>query len=585
MFAAEVLQKHIRPRGMKFEVVEIVDPPAPVANVVGVTSYEQDRKFYKGTVEGYGVGEMWLKADVEFSLPIPNQNGIFEINGSRRYIVQEGIIDLPRCEFGKPIEFFFRSRTKVLLMALNGIFNGAFMEFFMRGQPPTSMELQTAIDSWFKSSPMTQDVPESPIAASSLKDLVYLRVERRGLEVDERRFSPRLWNKIDPSSTPQGEKVNVAYRLVDGAKIEGSNIVPGKSIFCSTTQRYGIAGALSPRRLHLVRAGIEHSMPLVEYETPLVGAAGPSGRHLRTAIMHFRAHAGEDAIVMSETASKKLTAIRHYREQVWSLGEIHMKVAEGDAVAPGQLLAEVMDPLDGTKSEVHSKKAKYPGVIERLRAVRSEISGIKAVRIDITIKCEIPVESGDKVYTRAAVKGVVRVVPDEQMPVTPNGRVIEAIISPESVVGRRAMLVYWEMMANQYALKTKKPVIADHLVQSPTFKELVDMGYGDGVQLSLNGEQLEQQTYVGYTFFMRTDKLAREMLSAHNEDVTLNGMRVPVDKARVSGQKRDLAKGLAMLARGLRMNFTHSLIVNMHGQHAFRELARVLGVEPEKTGE
>lgn len=581
MFSAATLESHIRPRGLTMKVTEI-QPEALQTKVVGITSYSQDRKFYKAKVEGYLRDETHAQCEVEFSLPIPDAHGVFEISGARRYIAQEGIVDLAAFQLGQPLEFLFRPRTRVFLMALTEIFSGMFYEFFMRGQPPNSTEIQTAIDAWIRSSPMTQEVPDSGIGLESLKELVYLRVGGDSLDTTERRFSERLWGRIDPASTPQGGKVNLAYRRAHGSEMQGSILKPGRSLFCTSTQMYGIAACLSPRRAHLIRSGIEHAMPLVAYENPLVGNAGIPGRHLRTAIMNLRAHAGEDAIVLSASAAEKMKAVRLYKEQVYGLGEIHMKVKEGDPVVPGQVLAEVTDPLEGVKAEVHARKSKYPCFVDKIRAVKTALSGIPAVRIDVHLRAEIPVETGDKLYTRAGQKGVARIVRDENMPVMPDGRIIEAIISPESVVGRRAMLVYWEMMANEYVRKTKEPVNADHVRPSPSFEEFVTLGYGDGVKLTYMGEELPEETFVGLTFFMRIDKLAREMLSCHDDKVTLNGLRLPVDSARVSGQKRDLAKALAMLGRGLQRNFTYSLIMNMFSQHAYTELTKVLGVQYEK---
>lgn len=578
MFSPSTLETYIHPRGLNMKVTT-VEPKETQKSVAGITAWGQDRKFYHAVVEGHLRDETLAKCEIDFSIPIPDQHGVFEISGTRRYIAQEGIIDLGAFQFGKPFEFFFRGRTKVFLMALKEIFSGMFYEFFMRGQPPNSTEIQTAIDAWIKSSPMTQEVPDNGIGLESLKELVYLRVDGDSLDTTNRRYSDRLWGMIDPASTPQGNKVNLAYRRAHGSELQGSTLKPGKSLFCSTTEVYGIAAKLSPRRIHLIRSGIEHAMPLVKYENPLVGTAGVAGRHLRTAIMNLRAHAGEDAVVISVSAAEKMKAIRTYKEQVYGMGEIHMKVKEGDPVQPGQILAEVVDPLDGSKTEVHARKAKYPCFVEQLKAVRTAVSGIPTVRIDVKLRAEIPVETGDKLYTRAGQKGVARVVRDEHMPVMPDGRIIEAIISPESVVGRRAMLVYWEMMANEFVRKTKEPVNADHVNPSPTFEEFVNLGYGDGTQLTYDGEVLPEQTFVGLTFFMRVDKLAREMLSCHDDQITLNGLRLPVDSAKVSGQKRDLAKALAMLGRGLNYNFTHSLIWNGFSKHAFKELTKILGVQ------
>lgn len=570
MFAAAELEQHIRPRGFMMRVVDStrVDP-LPTK----VQGYLSDRKYYEATLEGKQFSGIWSKCTTKFSIPKPDGSGIFEINGQRRMIVHEGAIDMGSIDLWNRPKLLFRSPTRTLLMALNEIFNAAFMEFFMRGQPPMETELQNAIDNWFVTSTTTQEAPDTSVGIEDIQRMVYLRVP-----TDEpyRHFDKSMWNVLDPASTPQGDKVGLSFRLAKGAEIRGTVAVPGPSMFCDIVENYGIAGVYTPRRTHLMRTGFAHSMPLVRYERPLVGNPGLAGRHLRTAIMNYRAYTGEDAIVISKSAAEKLTAIRRKRERFFSMSEPHMLVKEGDVIGPGDIIAEVTDPITNEKKLMTARRIVFASRIEGIRQMRTVTAGLPALRTDLLCRAEITVETGDKLFTRGAIKGVANVLDDDHMPLMPDGNPIEAIISPESVVNRRAMSTYWEMMANAYVLGTGGSVNANHSNPSPSFSEFVNMGYGEPCRLRLNDEFLPEETFCGPLFFLRIDKLARENMAAHDGSTILNGMRLPVDQARMSGQKRDLAKGFAYLARDLGVNFAHSLKQNMHGQHAFRELVKVL---------
>jgi hypothetical protein len=253
-----------------------------------------------------------------------------------------------------------------------------------------------------------------------------------------------------------------------------------------------------------------------------------------------------------------------------------MLLAEGDVISPGDAIAEINDALTGTKQTIKAKRIVYPSVIESIRKVVTQTAGMPALRIDVVCRAEVEAETGDKLFTRSAIKGVANVLDDDHMPVLPTGERVEAVISPESVINRRAMSTFWEMMANSYVLGTGNEVSGSHTNPRPSFQELVDMGYGKPCRLMFNDEPLPEETFCGPVFFIRIDKLARENMTAHDGTRILNGMRVPVDSARLSGQKRDLAKGFAFLARDLGVNFAHSLRHNMYGQFAMSQLAKVL---------
>lgn len=577
MFEPKLLET-IHPKGFRMRVKEI---PPQDANV------ESDRKFYKAQISGTILDGTAKTFVVEFSIPIPNK-GVFQINDLQRFVIPYGMVDLSRSKLGEKLKYFFKPRAEIVFDGITRAFDTALTDFFMSGNPVSSIALQNEIDGWFKTSKHTQEPPKNEIGLRSMWELIHLQIPDRGLDVSERMFNPEWFSLLDPASTPSGDKVNLTYRMVKGAKIVDGQIVPGKSVFCSTIEDYHMPVSLCPRRTHISRNPYESHIALDMYEDPLVGKPGLSGRHLLTAIMRFGTYTGEDAIVFSESAAEKMTSAMMVNESFHAIGDFHLKVKEGDYINPDMVIAETTDPVTGEKTQVRPKKWKSVSQIKAIRIFRSTYFGVQASRVRISCIASAPAQSGDKVFTRGAIKGVIRVIPDEMMPKLENGDTIEAIVSPDSVVGRRAMSVYWEGMANWYAQHGGE-VIVDHFKPEPSFKELVNRGYGDGDFLWLGGEKLPEKTWFAPIYFVRLDKISHQIVSFQNGEQPVNGIGLAVDKASAGGQKRDFAKGAAMVAKGMG-NILHTLIKdNLKAPHAIKELTKVLanadGVEVQTKAE
>lgn len=572
MLKARTLNR-MTPRGFKIEATEVRGPDIPL-DAGGLRVVESERLYYDLHIQGFTRSGVFGDCHILISLPFPNQ-GVIEINGMRKFVVQEAVVDVAQYRLGEPPLYYIRNRTTVVANAIESILSKHLMDFFMTGEKPTDLAVQADIDKWFKTDPMSQDAPESKIGLESLKDLVYVRAPDNGLDLGPRQFSQQLLGIFDPASTPAGEKVNMAYRLAEGVKVVNTMPQFGTSIFCKTINRYHGPVSLSPRRTHISRAPYEHALDLEEPIPPAVGTPGPDGRDLVTAIMRFGAYVGEDAIVFSQTAAQKMRARRVITEQFPAINSIHMKVKQGDTILPGAVLAQTTSIETLEEAEIRTKKIRHPAEVTDVTAVYSRWFNVPCVKVRVRTQSIINLQNGDKVFTRGAIKGVVRVLPDNQMPTLEDGTPVDVVISPESVVGRRSMSVFWEMMANE-AVKNGVPVVMDHFNPRPSMPELVQAGYGDCSQLYLHGQALPEKTFVGKMFFFRLDKLASEIVSYHKGDVTLNGMGLPADSAKAAGQKRDLAKGIAMLARGFSHTFQELCDRNMHAHFSLDELTKVL---------
>ncbi len=571
MINADTLEM-IRPKGLRMLVDEIDPKPSPT-ELGGIPVVGCDRKFYQATVSGKLLNGEFKETIIEFSLPV-DEDGVYTVGGLRRVVVPQGILDLEDYQLGKEPSYLFRSRGRVLMIALRDIFDRCFTEFFMTGEPPPPATLQNEIDFFFKASSRTQTAPESRIGLTSIKEMVYVDAPEEGLDLSNRKFPRHLLGYLDPASTPSSERVNKAFRRSKGATVVGEP-EQGESLFCSTITDHHLPVSLNPRRTHLARSAYESSIELDYPDKPLIGNPGLSGKHLLTAVMNHRCNTGDDAIVVSLSAAVKLRATRKVTEQMYVTGSLHMKVKEGEGILPGDLLAEAVDPLTDVKVEFRTRNLRGPAIVRSISAVQSTYFNEPATRIRVVCESTADAQCGDKVFTRAAIKGVLRVVPNEDMPVTDDGRIIEAIVGPESIVGRRAMAAYWEMMGNAYA-KDGGTVLVDHFDPRPSFGQLVEHGYGEPVQLTYLGEVLPEKTYIGEMFFIRLDKIAREILSIHAGEVPLNGMGLPIDAASRSGQKRDFAKAAAMKARGLDQTLLDLQHKNTYAKYALEELRKVL---------
>lgn len=217
------------------------------------------------------------------------------------------------------------------------------------------------------------------------------------------------------------------------------------------------------------------------------------GKNLRVAYVPFRGMNTNDAIVVSESAAKKLTSLHMYREgldverDMKTSRELHRSyfgnkftadryktldddglVKPGTKVLPGDplIVAVRKSPLSADAKmlgRLHkSLVTPYrdasvtwdhdtPGVVTDVAKVGNKFR--------LTIKTEEPLRLGDKLSNRYGAKGVVSmIVPDEQMLQDTEGRAIDVAITPASVVSRLNPAQILETAVAKVAQKTGKPI-------------------------------------------------------------------------------------------------------------------------------
>lgn len=212
---------------------------------------------------------------------------------------------------------------------------------------------------------------------------------------------------------------------------------------------------------------------------------GATGTNLRAAWMSWHGGTYEDAIVLSESAAKKLTSTTMYASDLdldktvslgkknylaWKPGEYtkeQMSILDDDGIVkPGTvvqkgdplvLAVRTSEPSPGTMGKriltdiSTTWEHDHPGVITDIVKTRN------GVRVLSTVTA--PVEIGDKLSNMFGGKGVVgKIYPDDQMPHDKDGKPLDILFSPLGLISRCNPAMLHEAMLGKIAHKTGKPI-------------------------------------------------------------------------------------------------------------------------------
>lgn len=211
------------------------------------------------------------------------------------------------------------------------------------------------------------------------------------------------------------------------------------------------------------------------------------GRNLRTAYVPFRGLAYEDAVVISESAAKKLTSEHLYqheaefdadsrrgknayvsifpatfdRRQLDTIDD-DGAVLPGTVVQPGDPLVLSAAPRPLSHKQVH---AVHKGTFrDQATTWEHHVPGTvtdvaKTPKgVVVTVTANMPMVEADKLAARFGDKGVVsKIVPDDEMPHDSEGRPFELILNPLGVISRANAGQVYEALLGKIAAKTGKP--------------------------------------------------------------------------------------------------------------------------------
>lgn len=211
------------------------------------------------------------------------------------------------------------------------------------------------------------------------------------------------------------------------------------------------------------------------------------GLNMRVAYLPYRGKNYEDAVVISESAAKRLSSQHMYQHEAeWEEGikrgknafvsifpqtydkkmlekfDEHGAIKKGTVVNYGDPLVLIAKERPAVYGKVHGgRKSNFvdesvtwehhsPGVVTDVEHTKKGV----AVVVKNTAKMEI----GDKLSGRVGDKGVISdIIPDDQMPKDSQGRPFEVLVSPLGLINRVNPMQAVEAVLGKIAEKTGKP--------------------------------------------------------------------------------------------------------------------------------
>ena len=280
------------------------------------------------------------------------------------------------------------------------------------------------------------------------------------------------------------------------------------------------------------------------------------GTNLRTAYMPWKGLNFEDGIVISETAARKLTSNHLFQDNIekndadivvdkkkflalyptaYSKKQLDKIDANGlakpDAILdPHDPYALVLHKTQGTQEDLMLNRL-HRSLVQPYKdmsrtweqivpgTVTKAIYNSKNVKLHAQYKS--PAIGGDKLALRHGNKGVITaIVPDDEMPKTKDGKVVETILSPLGIISRMSIGQMLENTASKIAEKTGKPYLIENFGDENQLaklkKDMVKHGITDTEELfdPKTGHSFGQ-VMVGKPLVEKLFKTAKGNLSAH----------------------------------------------------------------------
>ena len=280
------------------------------------------------------------------------------------------------------------------------------------------------------------------------------------------------------------------------------------------------------------------------------------GRNLVTAYMPFKGYSVEDGIVVSESASKKLTTDLMYSVNQPVDKEVELGKSKYVTGMPTTFTKPQLANLDnegvikpGTTIKkgdpiilaLHKRPLSATDIVlgklhKSLRNFYSDKSHVWDHDTDgtvtdvaktkkgykVTIKTKSPLVESDKIANRFGGKGVIgKILPDDQMPVIESmGKRVEVLLNPLGVPSRINPMQVFETLLGKVSEKTGKPYLVEPFSDESRVdfvkRELKKHGVSEQEWLvdPSTGKRYKNPILVGKQFFTKSFKTSESGFSA-----------------------------------------------------------------------
>jgi len=317
------------------------------------------------------------------------------------------------------------------------------------------------------------------------------------------------------------------------------------------------------------------------------------GTNLVTAYVPYKGYNFEDAIVVSESAAKKLTSLHMHRmsaqldqNALLNLDKFkayypeNISVAQsgkydadgvikkGEKVAYGEIVIALMRKEEKTTDDVLLSKL-HKAFIKpyKNRSVTWEEDDVGTVtdvvktggKIEVLISTEEPAKVGDKLVGRHGNKGIIgKILSDAETPTLNDGTKIDILMNPHGIPSRVNVGQVLETVAGKIADKTGKPYVVRNFSEDNYLekvqKDLKDAGLTD--KETIFDPELNRKlppVLVGRQYILKLDHPTRKKFSARDRDGYTADMQ-PGQGGGEGGQSIGTLDLYAMLAHGAKHN-------------------------------
>lgn len=282
------------------------------------------------------------------------------------------------------------------------------------------------------------------------------------------------------------------------------------------------------------------------------------GMNLKTAVMPFRSLNFEDALVISESAAKKLEGEqlipvrmdisrgviidkdkyvslfpnKFYNDQLTKMGSNGV-VSKGTIVQPGDPVILAFQPK--TLKSLDIQLGKLSRVI---RNAFSDISmkweyehegvvtdvAVTPKLVTVTIKTKRPMGFGDKLNMPFGAKGVVHIAPDMQMPQDEDGKPVDVLLNSMSITSRVAPGLVNTVGLGKLAQKAGKALRMTGFTEGSSVQKVIDALAKHNIKDTENlydpisGKHIDVLT--GPLYFNRLHHIAEDKISTRSAATT-----------------------------------------------------------------
>ena len=352
------------------------------------------------------------------------------------------------------------------------------------------------------------------------------------------------------------------------------------------------------------------------------------GLNARIALVPWRGFSMDDAVPVSESFAKRLSAIQYKVVKQDATDNLKIGLGHYRALFPNRFTKEKLENFDddgmvkpGTILEpgdpiilatmprtLSSSGANIGRLSKALRQQRRDAAqtwhGNQPAQViaarrtknghKVVLKYIKPTEVGDKIVLRQGAKATVsKIIPDDQMPRTEDGQPLDALINPLSLVSRANPASQHELRLGKIAKKLGQPMkIPSYLPKGQNWNDYIDqLEQQHGVQSQEmiydpeSGRMLSAPVTVGYGFINKLHHTSEGKVSARgtgsydlNEQPSRGGGEMAQAK-RYSG-----LENFATLSSGAYALMRENSTIRGQKNHEFWKALRT-GKTPPKVGE